>query len=73
MQRLDQEKIAKLTNQHQQVQWKFNPPSAPHFVGVFESMIKSSKKAIRAILGDAEVTDEELLTAICGAEVLINS
>ena len=49
------------------------PPSAPHFGGVFEAMIKSSKKAMRAILGDASVTDEELHTAIVGAEGQRNS
>ena len=70
---LDQEKIVKTTTQHQQIEWKFNPPSAPHFGGVFESMVKSAKKAIRAILGEAEITDEELHTAICGAEGLLNS
>ena len=36
-------------------------------------MIKNSKKAMRAILGDASVTDEELQTAIAGAEDQINS
>ena len=46
---------------------------APHFGGVHESMIKSAKRAIKAILGNADVTDEELMTAIIGAEGLINS
>ena len=45
----------------------------PHFGGVFEALIKSAKKAIKATLGDADVTDEELHTAICGAERLLNS
>ena len=36
-------------------------------------MIKSAKKAIKIILGDADVTDEELQTAMCGAERLVNS
>jgi len=35
---------------------------------VFEALIKSAKKAIKAILGDVDITDEELHTAICGAE-----
>ena len=38
-------------------------------------MIKSAKKAIKGILGilgDADVSDEELHTAICGAEKLLN-
>ena len=36
-------------------------------------MIKSAKRAIMAILNNADVKDEELLTAFCGAEALINS
>ncbi|XP_065893456.1 uncharacterized protein [Dysidea avara] len=55
------------------IKWTFNPPYAPHFGGVFEIMIKSAKRAITAILKNAEVNDEELMTAFCGAEALINS
>ena len=36
-------------------------------------MIKAAKKAIYAILGSADITDEELLSTIVGAEGLINS
>ena len=54
----------------QQHEW--NGSSTPH-QQVFEAMIKSSKKAMRAILGDASVTDEELHTAIVGAEGQLNS
>ena len=36
-------------------------------------MIKAAKKAIVAILGNSDVTDEELMTAFTGAETLINS
>jgi hypothetical protein len=36
-------------------------------------MIKSAKKALRAILGEADVTDEELHTAMCAVEGLLNS
>ena len=55
------------------ITWHFNPPLAPHFGGVHEVMIKSAKKAIQAILGKADVTDEEFTTAMTGAEGLINS
>ena len=55
------------------VKWHFNPPLAPHFGGAHESMIKSAKRAINAILGQADITDEELMTAIIGSEDLINS
>jgi hypothetical protein len=55
------------------VKWHFNPPGAPHFNGVHEVMIKAAKKAIKAILENADVSDEELVSAIAGAEGLINS
>ena len=53
--------------------WHWSPPNSPHFGGVFESIIKSGKKAIRAIIGQAELTDLELATAFAGAEDLLNS
>ena len=69
----DQDRIIRESTKHHCIDWKFNPPSAPHFGGVFEALIKSAKKAIKAILGDADINDEELHTAICGAERLLNS
>ena len=70
---LDADRIAQETSKYCPIDWKFNPPCAPHFGGVFEALIKSAKKAIKVILGDADVSDEELHTAICGAERLLNS
>ena len=69
---LDQEKITKSTA-NQGVNCKFNPPLAPHFGGVHETVIKTAKRAIHAILGNADITDEELTTAFTGAEALLNS
>ena len=54
-------------------EFRFNPPGTPHMGGVFESLIKSSKRAIRAVLKDAEFTDAELNAAFIGAEDLVNS
>ena len=69
---LDAEAIQRQTAD-QQTSWRFNPPAAPHFGGVHEALVKSAKRAISAILKNAEVTDEELLSAIVGAEALMNS
>ena len=55
------------------IRWCFNPPLAPHFGGVHETMVKAAKRAMYAILGKADINDEELLTAITGAEALLNS
>ena len=69
---LDQDKIAK-SIANQGIKWKFNPPHAPHFGGVHEIMIKGAKRAVYAILGNADITDEELMMAFTGEEALLNS
>ena len=57
----------------QGIKWNFNLPSALHFGGAFETMINATKTAILAILGNADVNNEELMTTFTGAESLINS
>ena len=49
------------------------PALAPHFGGVHEMMIKAAKRAVNAVLGNADVTDEELTAVYTGAEALLNS
>jgi len=53
--------------------WKFNPPSAPHFGGTFETMVKAAKKSLFFTLQNANCSDEELYTAFSKAEFIINS
>ena len=72
VEQLDQDKIEK-SSANKGIKWSFNPPWAPHFGGVHETMIKSAKRATYAILGTADMTDEELIAAFTGAEALINS
>jgi hypothetical protein len=55
------------------IQWVFNPPAAPHFGGVWERMVQSAKRALRAILNGRMVTDKILETAMVEVENLINS
>ena len=69
---LDQSKIAESTANNG-VMWHFKPPLAPYFGGVHETMIKAAKRAVNAVLGNADVTDEGLTTTFTGAEALLNS
>ena len=55
------------------IEWHFNPPLTPHFGGAHESLVKSAKRAMYAILGRSDINDEELHSAIVGAEGLLNS
>ena len=56
-----------------QIKWKFNPPGAPHFGGVWERMVRSCKKAMIAIVGNRTLTDDVLSTAMCLVEQILNS
>ena len=69
---INQDKVQRMTS-NKGVTWNWNPPAAPHFGGVFESMIKSAKRAIAAVLGSAEVNDEELETIFIEVESLLKS
>ena len=69
---LDKDKLQRVGGQGN-IKWKFNPPAAPHFGGVFEAMVKAAKKAVYAVLGRSDVTDEELITACTGVEGLLNA
>ena len=72
IEKLDAEKIV-ASGADEGIKWNSNPPLATHFGGVHESTIKSAKKAIKAIAGNADVNDEELMTIFTGARSLLNS
>ena len=69
---LDKERIQR-TTANKGIKWKFNPAGGPHFGGVHEIIVKAAKKAIYAVLGNSDITDEELITVVTGAGGLLNS
>jgi hypothetical protein len=36
------------------IKWRFNPPWGSHHGGLFETLVKSTKRALKALLGEAE-------------------
>ncbi|XP_029183153.1 uncharacterized protein LOC114951108 [Acropora millepora] len=69
---LDRQQLLNKTAEHGGT-WRFNPPGAPNFGGAHEVLVKAAKKAIYAVVGDRDVTDEELITVSTGVESLLNS
>ena len=55
------------------VVWKFNTPLSPHQGGLFESMIKQSKNALRIAIGQQTLSWNEMATVFAEIECLINS
>ena len=59
--------------EHQGSQWTFNTEHAPWWGGVFERMVKSTKHCLRKMVGQANLTHDELLMAVVEIEAVIIS
>lgn len=55
------------------ITWRFNPPSAPHFGGLWESAVKSDKYHLTRVLKDTKLTLIEFQTLLCQIEACLNS
>ncbi|XP_011875126.1 PREDICTED: uncharacterized protein LOC105566037, partial [Vollenhovia emeryi] len=55
------------------ISWKFIPPHAPHFGGLWEAGVRSVKHHLRRVLGSHTPTFEEFTTLLCRIEACLNS
>lgn len=55
------------------INWHFNPPSAPHFGGLWEAAVRSAKKHLLKIMGEEPVSHEDLNTLLIQVEGCLNS
>jgi len=53
--------------------WHFNPPGAPHFGGLWEAAVRSSKSLLTRIMGEHNFTIEEFSTVLSRCEAILNS
>ena len=55
------------------VKWLFNLAKVPWWGGVFERIVRSTKRCSRKIIGQAKLSYDELFTAVSEVEAIINS
>ncbi|KMQ83197.1 hypothetical protein RF55_20666 [Lasius niger] len=58
---------------NEKTSWRFIPPHASHFGGLWEAGVKSTKHHLRRVLSDQTLTYEELTTLLCQVEACLNS
>lgn len=67
------EAVQGVLQSHVPCEWKFNPPAAPHFGGIWEAAIKSAKFHLKKVIGSQTFTMEELVTLVVRVEGVLNS
>ena len=55
------------------IEWRFNVPRAPWWGGLFERLMRSTKRCLRKVLGWSKFSYEELLTILAEIEMVLNS
>ena len=55
------------------IRWRFIPPAAPHFGGLWEAAVKSAKTHLKKVVGQRLLTYEEMSTLTTQIELCLNS
>ena len=53
--------------------WRFTPPYGPHHGGIYETMVKATKRALHSLFKEADLNMDEFRTAISRVAALLNS
>jgi hypothetical protein len=53
--------------------WRFTPPYGPHHGGIYETMVKATKRAFSSLFTEADLNMDEFRTALCRVAALLNS
>ncbi|XP_050065293.1 uncharacterized protein LOC126554218 [Aphis gossypii] len=61
------------TNSRPHCKWHFNPPSAPHFGGLWEAAVRSTKRLLVRTMSTHVFTYEEFSTVLIRIEAVLNS
>ncbi|XP_055381380.1 uncharacterized protein LOC129611975 [Condylostylus longicornis] len=61
------------SHENEGVAFHFIPPGSPHFGGLWEAGVRSTKQHLRRVLGNIKLTYEELTTVLAQIEACLNS
>ena len=53
--------------------WQAIPPASPHMGGIWEAAVKSAKSLLKRTFGQTSLTPDQLRTAFCEIEAILNS
>nr|XP_061785759.1 uncharacterized protein LOC133576497 [Nerophis lumbriciformis] len=54
------------------IKWSFNPPTASHYGGIWERIIRMIRKILSAVLRQQTLDDEGFQTVLCEVEAMLN-
>ena len=54
------------------MRWDFNLEKAPWWGGIFERLVKSTKRCLQKVIGTARLSYDELLTVVTEVEAVLN-
>ncbi|XP_055605543.1 uncharacterized protein LOC129753723 [Uranotaenia lowii] len=55
------------------IKWHFNPPSGPHFGGLWESAVRSAKQHLFKVMKETALSIEDMTTLLVQVEACLNS
>ena len=55
------------------IEWRYIPEHGPHFGGIWEAAVKSTKYHLKRVIGETRLTFEELTTVLAQVEACLNS
>ena len=55
------------------IKWIFNPPIAPHYGGIFETIVKAMKRALRTVMQTADLQEEQFRTVVSKCMHMLNN
>ena len=62
-----------LTSVQANIDWSFTPPYGPHHGGIYEIMVKATKRALKSLCSLSDLTMDEFRTFVSRVAVLVNS